>query len=504
MKFKKTVYNLIFGIGTQLITLALGLVIPRLILQSYGSEVNGLFNTLNNIYTYLSLVEAGIATSALQALYGPVTREDHQSINEILTATKRYFHRCAMLYGLGVLVLTASLPFLLRTDISPTAVALVTLLQGCASILNFYVVAGMTALLSAEGKEYVQNNLTLVTTVLTSLAKIVLVNLRVNIVILQLAYFGISLLSVTVYFLYFRRHYPWMDRNQYNPQVKLQQRGAFLLHHVVYVIFNNTDVVLLGLLCGLKVSSVYSIYNLVFFSVLRVINTAFSGVKFNLGLAYNTDKEKYLLLHDTYNTCYLGFVFGLMTVCYLLTPGFIGLYTAGITDIAYLDPYLPMLFCLCNLFSCSRSTENNLISLAFHATQTIPRAIAEAVINLSVSVLLVWKLGIYGCLLGTLAALLYRTNDIIIYGNKTILGRSPRRSYTTVLTYFALFFAIAFLGRLWSPNITGYGSFLLWGLLLTPISLALYYTLGFLTNPTSARFVGSVLKGKLHRGTGGN
>ena len=41
MKFKKTVYNLIFGIGTQLITLALGLVIPRLILQSYGSEVNG-------------------------------------------------------------------------------------------------------------------------------------------------------------------------------------------------------------------------------------------------------------------------------------------------------------------------------------------------------------------------------------------------------------------------------------------------------------------------------
>ena len=48
MKFKKTVYNLVFGIGTQLITLALGLVIPRLILQSYGSEVHGLFYTLNN------------------------------------------------------------------------------------------------------------------------------------------------------------------------------------------------------------------------------------------------------------------------------------------------------------------------------------------------------------------------------------------------------------------------------------------------------------------------
>ena len=502
MKFKKTIYNLFFGIGTQLVTLALGLVIPRLVLQSYGSEVNGLFNTLNNIYTYLSLVEAGIATSALQALYGPVEREDRQSINEILTATKRYFHRCAALYAIGVVVLTGSLPFLLRTDISRTAVALVTLLQGCASLANFYVVAGMTSLLSAEGKEYVQNNLTLVTTVLTSIAKIVLVNLRVNIVVLQLAYFGISLLSVTIYFLYFRRHYPWMDRNQYNPAVKLQQRGAFLLHHVVYVIFNNTDVVLLSLLCGLKVSSVYSIYNLIFFSVLRVINTAFSGVKFNLGLAYNSDRERYLLLHDTYNTCYLGFVFGLMTVCYLLTPAFVGLYTAGITDIAYVDPYLPMLFCLCNLLSCSRSTENNLISLAFHATQTIPRALIEAAINLSVSVLLVWKLGIYGCLLGTLAALAYRTNDIILYGNKVILGRSPARSYATVLSYFALFFLIALLTRAWQPEITSYVQFVLYGLIMTPLSLGLYYALGLLTNQKAARFVGGVLKGKLGRRIG--
>lgn len=497
MKFRKTIYNLVFGIGTQLITLALGLVIPRLILQSYGSEVNGLFNTLNNIYTYLSLVEAGIATSALQALYGPVSREDHRSINEILTATKRYFHRCAILFGLGVLVLTASLPFLLRTDINPVAVALVTLLQGCASVLNFYVVAGMTSLLSAEGKEYVQNNLTLVTTVLTSLAKIILVNLRVDIVLLQLAYFGISLFSVAMYYIYFRRHYPWMDRNQYNPQVKLKQRGAFLLHHAVYVIFNNTDVVLLGLLCGLKVSSVYSIYNLIFFSVLRVINTAFSGVKFNLGLAYNSDRERYILLHDTYNTCYLGFVFGLMTVCYLLTPSFVGLYTAGITDIQYVDPYLPMLFCLCNLFSCSRSTESNLISLAFHATQTIPRAIVEAIINLSVSVLLVWKLGIYGCLLGTLVALTYRTNDIIIYANKHILQRPSRRSYETVLSYFAMFFLIAFLARSWQPNITGYASFVLYGLVMTPLSLLLFYTLGFLANPKSAAFVAGILKEKL-------
>ena len=35
----------------------------------------------------------------------------------------------------------------------------------------------------------------------------------------------------------------------------------------------------------------------------------------------------------------------------------------------------------------------------------------------------------YGVLLGTIAALLYRTNDVIIYANWNILGRKPWKTY---------------------------------------------------------------------------
>ena len=57
------------------------------------------------------------------------------------------------------------------------------------------------------------------------------------------------------------------------------------------------------------------------------------------------------------------------------------------------------------------------------------RAVLEAVINLSASILLVLKLGIYGVVLGTIVAFLWRTNDIILYANKHLLNRSSWCTY---------------------------------------------------------------------------
>ena len=63
---KKGVLNVFYGIIGQLITIALGIVIPRLVLISYGSEVNGLLNSVTQIFAYFSLLEAGVGVASLQ------------------------------------------------------------------------------------------------------------------------------------------------------------------------------------------------------------------------------------------------------------------------------------------------------------------------------------------------------------------------------------------------------------------------------------------------------
>ena len=57
---RKGFYNLLTSVLGQLITIVLGIVIPRLVLVSLGSEVNGLINSITQALGYASLLEAGV------------------------------------------------------------------------------------------------------------------------------------------------------------------------------------------------------------------------------------------------------------------------------------------------------------------------------------------------------------------------------------------------------------------------------------------------------------
>lgn len=493
-KKKKIINNIIFGLGGKLITMALGLIVPRLMLRGYGSEINGLFCTITNVYTYLAILEAGIGASSIQMLYKPVNAYDYSMINKILSSAKKYYHKCAIYYLFGVIGTAFLLPFILKTSIAKIAIILIVLLQGFSSLTNFYVLAGENVILTADGKEYVNSNIKLLITVLTSIAKIVLVNLQVNIILLQFFYFIISMIQIVVYKIYIKKAYPWIDNNCYDPTIKLKQKNSLLAGNIVYVIFNNTDTFIISIFCGLKSASVYAIYNLIFTSLLGLINAIFDGLKFTLGQTYNKDIEKYKVLHDNYKSLYCAFVFSVISVCYLLLEPFMRLYTSGINDIDYVDPYLPLLFCLVNLLSLCRTTENNLVTVAFHSKQTLPRSILEAIINLSITLCLVNSIGIYGCLIGTIVSVLYRINDIIWYSNVKILNRKPKQTYITIISNFTVFFIIVLIKSRICISISNYFEFLIYGLIFSVICILMYTLLALWTNKYLKLYMRVILK----------
>lgn len=112
MKYRNGVLSAIFGVIQQVLTLIFGLIVPRLFIQTFGSEMNGLLSSLGNIYSYLALVEAGIGTTAIQALYGPLGRDDKRSINQIMAATAHYYNRAGFIYLVGVLLIAISIRLL--------------------------------------------------------------------------------------------------------------------------------------------------------------------------------------------------------------------------------------------------------------------------------------------------------------------------------------------------------------------------------------------------------
>ena len=435
----KVKYNLVFNFLSQIIILFLGILLPRLVLVSYGSETNGLLNTISQIFVYIGLLEAGIGNASVNALYKPIVDRDIHTISEIYCATKKYYRKVTIIYFSCVVLFAAIYPFCITTSLNHISVILLILFEGMGGVFSFWLVAALKQVLIADGRNYIIANITMLVRVSTSIAKIIIISLGYDVLRVQASWFVINCIQVIGYVYYFKRKYAWIEKIE-NPSMEyLAQKNAFLVHEISGVIFSSTDTFVISTFCGLIDASIYSIYNLVFSSLNSLIGAVNNGMHFILGQTYAKNLEKYIKVHDAYDSIYMAVVFSLMSVAYILIYPFVSLYTSGIEDANYIVKGLPFLFALIQMLSCSRAVASRLINVAGYARATQNRSILEATLNLGVSLILVNIIGIYGVLIGTIVALLYRTNDIIIYANVKILKRGPWVTYKKMLTNLIIF-----------------------------------------------------------------
>lgn len=495
-KVKKNVF---WAICSQFLVFAVGLIVPRFILTSYGSEVNGLLTTVTQIFTYVGLLEAGIGNASLNALYRPLADSDQYKASDIFSATQKYFRKVTLIYLICVVVVSLIYPLCISCELSYIQVFLVIFFQGLSGALTFFFVAAYRQVLAADGRNYIVSNINLVIYIMTSAVKIALMGLGFDVVMLQGGYLLVHCCQILVFVVYMRKHYPWLERHN-NPDMKaLSQRSAFLVHEISGTIFSGTDAFVLSTFCNLKVTSIYSVYNMVFIALNSLINALNGGLHYILGQNYGKDREHYIAIHDAYDSLYMAVVFSLFSVAYVLICPFVNIYTKGVNDIQYVDYMLPILFVSIQLLSCGRATSARLINIAGHAKATQMRSLLEAAINLTVSIVLSNVIGIYGVLLGTIIALLYRSNDIIIYANRKILNRSPWKTYSKFLSNLAVFGCIVLVERMTRSYIQNLCSsiamFIVCGIFFTLISASLYLGVALHNNSK----VRELVEGRLRR-----
>lgn len=497
MKLKRSLHNVFWGVLSQVIILTLGLIIPRLFIGEYGSEINGLFSSVNQLFGYIALLEAGIGAATVQALYKPITFNNNEDISEVLSATNKYYKKISLYYLLCIVFLSIIYPLFVNTIISKFDIGIIIFLQGVPGVLNFYFQATLKQLLIAEGKNYIDSNINMFVYIAISIAKIILILNGSNIILIQCAYFLVSILQMAIYYIYFKKYYKWVNLKSNPNYGSLKQKNSFLIHQISLLIFSSTDMIVLSIFCDFKAVSVYAIYNLIFTSINSLIGTIHNSASFVLGHTYHENKKKYIKLHDTYDNYYIAFIFAMMSISLILIIPFIKMYTNGISDINYIDPTLAVLFCVIQLMTCTRVVSNNLIRIAGHMKQTISRTILESTINLGASLILVNFIGIYGVLIATIIALLYRTTDIIFYANRKILKRSPKKVYKTILINTILFIFIILLTKIVSINITNYLNFILYGFILSCIILPVFFIVNSIFDREAFIFILDIIKKKI-------
>lgn len=483
MQKSRVIKNLVVSFGSKLLTIALGFIVPRIVLMNYGSDVNGIINSITQIFSYMSLLEAGIALATRDMLYKPIVEKDKDGISYVASVSKNYFKKFTIGYGIGVLLLTIIIPLTWKSSVDKSIIFSLVFFEGMSGVLSFLFTQTQSAILRADGRDYVFSGVTALKSMLGQLGKIVIVSLSIRIDALQIVYCLITILQIVIYKFYFKKHYGWINFKAAPKDAKLKNRNAYVTAEIAWVVFSSTDMVVLSTFVSTMISSVYSIYNLVFGSLTTILNTVYNSVVYLLGQAYHESLEKYTKLHDIFMSAFVGVPTIVMSVCYILIIPFIRLYTAGVSDINYIYEYVPLLFCIIQLLSFSSYVTRNLTNIGGYAKQAGVVSVIEAATNLSLSIVLVHWLGIYGVLVATVIALPLKVVYCAYISDRKILKRSMKKTIAILGGNYLFFAAVAVMERYLQLNIQNYLEFVVSAVVVTVICSVIGIGVNVALNP---------------------
>lgn len=88
---EKAKLNIMTTLLNQLITTACGIVVPRILIASFGSEVYGISVSITQFLSYITLLESGIGGVARAKLYDPLAQKNYGEIWKVYRAIASFF-----------------------------------------------------------------------------------------------------------------------------------------------------------------------------------------------------------------------------------------------------------------------------------------------------------------------------------------------------------------------------------------------------------------------------
>ena len=444
--------NIVFALVLQITNLVSGLIVPRIILGCFGSEVNGLIQSVSQFLNYVTLLEGGLCGVIMANLYKPLQQRDEKALSGIVNASRRFFRKISYIYLVYVLLVSIVYPLFVKTQFSYRYVLALIWVLAAGLYSQYFFSLSFKLLIQADQKDFIASAVRSVLLLLNVTATVIAVRVFRDILAVEIISVLIFLIQPLVLARYAKKHYR-LDLSEEPDQGAISQRWDGFWQNIAYFIHTNTDIVLLTLFSTLPEVSVYSVYMLVI-NALRTLIISISGaVVPTLG---NTlaggDKKEIEAGFDHYEFSIFAITTFLFACGASLIVPFVSVYTKGVTDADYCRPVFAILILLAEAIYCLRDPYVSVTYAAGHFRQTRTVAVLEAAINILISVLLIRPFGLAGVAAGTLCAMLFRMIAHILYLRKAILFREAKRAFKMVFLSLAILFSVFAVSRLWIGN----------------------------------------------------
>ncbi len=422
---KNAMYNVIFSIVLQVVTFIKGLILPRIIIPAYGSDVNGLISSIIQFLTYISLLEAGVGSIFRTSLYKPLAKSDMDCVSGIVNEQKHFYRKIGAIFVFYVVALCIFYPYIAKTDIGRPYIISLILILSVSTFTEYFVSLPYSSLLSADQKIRISYIVSILYTIVNIVVSLFWVSFKADIRLIYLSMCIIGLLRPLFYTMYVKKHYK-LNKNAQPNKMALNQRWNGMVHHFAYYIHTNTDSTILTVFIGTAMVSVYNVYGAIIFGVEKIITSISTGVAAGLGnLIESNNREQMNKTVNQFELIQGGIATILYTITALMLIPFIRIYTAEMKDMDYNQPLFGYILIIAEVIYCFRCIYSTISTNANKFKETQLGAVLECVMNLGTSLILVlvFKIGILGVAIGTVIGMLTRYIFEVVFLSKNVLFR---------------------------------------------------------------------------------
>ena len=228
----------------QITTIICGFILPKLILSNFGSDVNGLVNSITQFLQIFAFLDLGVGAVFQSSLYKPLADNDIVKISEIYVSGQKFFTRLAEILLGYVIVLIVVYPFIANQNFGFTYTATLIVAMSVSSFAQYYFGMANGLFLTADQRGYIQYNVQIITLILNTLSCYILIYLGASIHIVKMTTSLIYLIRPIVLKVYVDKHYSINKKAVYTDE-PIKQKWNGLAQHIASVVLDSTDTIVL-------------------------------------------------------------------------------------------------------------------------------------------------------------------------------------------------------------------------------------------------------------------
>lgn len=402
MRTKKTVRNLIVSTILTSLVAFIGLFKIKVFLSYLGDEATGIYQLFSQILSYISLVDAGLTSSLLYSLYKPVSENNYEKINSILKGGKKFYSRIAIIIILIGLILSFKIDFFLSDyHISLWYIQLCFILFVVASSINYFVTP-QKVILEARQNLYKVHLIVYISMIIKGILEIVLLHFEFHLLSLMILFIVISILQNIIIIFVAKKDYKQLSFKDVSPDDSFKKEtNNLLVQKIGNIIFNNIDIILISKFISSSSIVIYTSYNYIINSLQNVVKKIGSSSLASVGNLLVSDKKNARSVFYEYNSmCF--YIANLICVPLLLViTQFVSIFYGSAYTLPYFGTVCVVLILYFKIIDIPLEVFVEALGYFGKVKKCV---ILQSVVNLVLSIILLFKFGIVGVLLATVVA----------------------------------------------------------------------------------------------------